>query len=879
MRKVIVGIVVVAIVAIGFWWLRKGKSDTPATASTPHAGSSVQSSRVEPAVQATLQVLVKDDKGPLKAAHIRIAPTDGDVMVLESGGDGVATIKLAPGSYAVSASAKDHEPMAHEAKIASGETTKLVLTLATGGRALTGTVSDVSGGAIAGARIDAARLGGSARPDAAIATAITDKDGKYALTVPEGQLLVAARSNDYAAQSKYIDVGAAGATLDFALVPGGVIEGVVLDDRSKQPVQNARVVARLDSPSILLAEGGARFVLASSDGRFRISGLRPGAYELDARAEGRRTKSPTQVGLGVAEQVTDVQLLVGKAPAVRGTVVDDANAPIAGATVRAMDELGEEAKSDAKGAFVIDGLRAGNHVLIASADTHLITTPATLDVTDKDVDGVVIRMKKAGKLKGHVEPRQAGCDIRLEIGDLTGNIVEDGPMMRMSAAPSSTKADGSFELGPLVPGKLALAARCATGDQGTVDTTWSNATTDVVINVTPGGSIAGKLVDGDGKPVVGATVAANPSGPQTQTTIVNGVVTSGIHAITGATGAYELKGLAAGKYRMSALDRGRPLRMKKEPPAVTLAAAEKKTGVDLAADRPNGVIKGVVTGPDGKPLADAWVSVQQDLGSMIESAIGRRPPDGDKPEGDGTMHRMVAIEMSDDGEGGGGGGGAYPPALTDAQGRFEISGLPHLAFDVVAEAKAGKLRGRSEGVTPDATLTIKTLGVTSLSGTVRGSNGPAGLFVVELDGPTRTQQSFTDGTFTLGRVDPGDYVVKVRSSEGNGEAKVTVMPNAPANVDISLIANAVVVGVIVDQNGKPVPNVPVTIVEDTGDGKVRVEMQGMPKVSGPDGKFRIEHKAGKAMLIVMARQMSPPRKITLEAGKQLDAGTIQVEAR
>src|SRR6185503_4813519 len=175
---------------------------------------------------------------------------------------------------------------------------------------------------------------------------------------------------------KYIEVGAAGATLDFALVPGGVIEGVVLDDRSKQPVPNARVVARLDSPSIMMAEGAARFATAAGDGRFRISGLRPGAYELQARAEGRRTKTPTQVGIGVAEQVTDVTLLVGKAPTIRGTVVDDANAPIGGATVNAMGDFSEDAKADAKGAFVLDGLPPGSHMLFASAETHVIAAPA-----------------------------------------------------------------------------------------------------------------------------------------------------------------------------------------------------------------------------------------------------------------------------------------------------------------------------------------------------------------------------------------------------------------------------------------------------------------------------------------------------------------------
>ncbi len=234
------------------------------------------------------------------------------------------------------------------------------------------------------------------------------------------------------------------------------------------------------------------------------------------------------------------------------------------------------------------------------------------------------------------------------------------------------------------------------------------------------------------------------------------------------------------------------------------------------------------------------------------------------------------VQSSDDGDGS---GGSFPPALTDAQGRFEITGLPHLSFDVVAEAQAGKLRGRSEGVTPDANLTIKLLGVTSLSGTVRGPKGPAGLFTVELDGgPTRTQRSFTDGTFSLGRVDPGNYVVRVRSSDGNGEAAVVVAPNTPATVDISLVANAIVIGTLVDAAGKPVPDLPVVIIDDAGDGTARVSIEGMPPTSGPDGKFRIERKGGKAMLLVLGT-MTRKAGLVLEPGKTLDVGALVVEPR
>src|SRR6185436_2676708 len=98
---------------------------------------------------------------------------------------------------------------------------------------------------------------------------------------------------------------------------------------------------------------------------------------------------------------------------------------------------------------------------------------------------------------------------------------------------------------------------------------------------------------------------------------------------------------------------------------IELAASQNRTGVDIAIDRPDGVITGTVTGPDGNPLADAWVSVQLDLGAMFESSQGDHAP---------TEARMMVFENRD------GAGGApessFPPALTDAQGRYAIRGLP-----------------------------------------------------------------------------------------------------------------------------------------------------------------------------------------------------------
>jgi hypothetical protein len=107
---------------------------------------------------------------------------------------------------------------------------------------------------------------------------------------------------------------------------------------------------------------------------------------------------------------------------------------------------------------------------------------------------------------------------------------------------------------------------------------------------------------------------------------------------------------------------------------------------------------------------------------------------------------------------------------------------------------------------------------------------------------------------------------------------VTVDPNKPASVDVPLVANAIVVGSLVDGDGKPLAGIPVALIDDHGDGKMRVEMSGPPPRSGPDGKFRLEHSAGKVIFLVLSGGGRPTqRPITLEAGKTVDLGTVKVD--
>jgi protocatechuate 3,4-dioxygenase beta subunit len=483
-----------------------------------------------------------------------------------------------------------------------------------------------------------------------------------------------------------------------------------------------------------------------------------------------------------------------------------------------------------------------------------------VDLGGKDVDGVIVAVRRGARVKGHVEPRQV-CDVRLDPDESAAGA---DSMMMLMIAPVTTAADGEFSFGPIRESAFILSAHCTSGDRGKQGVAVTHVDQEFVLPVSPGASIAGRVIDGAGKPVAGVTVSANPQTQGQTTIVVNGVVTSGAQVLTAANGSFEIKGLDAGPYRLAVLDRGRPLPMKRGDAKFSLAATEHKTGVELVVDRPDGVIRGTVTGPDGKPLADAWVSVQQGLADLAAAM----------EHGDTEQQRMFVRDDSEGAE-----AATIAPVLTDATGHFEIAGLPRTSWTVVAEAQAGKLRGRAERVTPDATVAIQVLAVAELHGTVHAVGPPPASFDVIVEGPSGTQQrtfAWTDGTFAFARIDAGSYHVHVMSSAGNGDASVTIGAQG-GTVDITLAANAFVVGTVTDASGKPLGGVGVTTVPDDGSPGLRIQLDTPPPQTAPDGTFRVEAKAGTVIVVAMTQpRPTTKRGVVLEAGKTTDAGTLVV---
>jgi protocatechuate 3,4-dioxygenase beta subunit len=895
MRKGRLVVAGAAIVLAGFllWWCghKGGGGVHPGSAPVggpPPAAKVVDQAAPAPA-PAQVAGRVTDAHGkPIEGAIVRLAPReDGEPLTARTGADGGYSFDdVAPGRYAASASAAGFlARAAGDVVLAAGDHRALDVSLDAGGRALSGTVTDATGGPIGGVVVEAAPergvLSGSG-PD--VAAAITDTKGHYALTVAEGSYKVSATHAEYVGATRRAEVGPGGATVDFALVPGGVIEGTVEDAATGQGVAGARLLVEREAAEGLPggAMAGARgrtSTVSDGAGHFRIAGLEPGTIAIRARAPGRSSLDPTVVPLGVAEVKDGVIVVVQAAPSVSGTIVDDAGAPAPEAVAYLTGDMTvENETADASGAFTFEGVKPGHYSLLGGGGGFLDSTaPVAITVAHAPVTGVKLVVRRGATIRGHVDPPSV-AHVEVARDPTMGGAMDLHSFLEDRVA-TEAGPDGAFTLGPVEPGTVDVVARAADGRKGKASVAVAKTGADgVVIHLARGAVLAGRVTDGK-DPVAGAVVSARrvKSGAHAAL-IVNGVDVATERAPTNADGSYEIAGLDPGDYDVQVLDeRGGAYAWRtpadkqrpSAPVAVALAADERHTA-DFEIERPHGVIKGVVLGADGQPVADAWVSASR---GFDDDLLAHAAPG---PGGEHEESSMMVIR-SDGGDEDSGVFGGVPPVLTGADGRFELAHLRRGKYAVLAEGAKGRSRGSQDDVEPDADITIKLADLTALDGTVSANGAPVDDFTVELAGPVRRSQRFlaAAGHFTIQRVDPGTYDVTVTATEGTGHAQVVVASGQTATVAVTLVGHARVTGKIVDATGAPVAGAPVVVVPAPTDGKLSISMSGPPDTTGADGSFAIDAEPGKRLLVVLGGNgpiVTQP--IEVQSGQQVDLGTI-----
>jgi len=836
---------------------------------------------------------------------------------------------LTPGRYTVSAAARGHIPSIIDPLVLAPAERKtgVDFALRSGGNTLSGTVSDIGGGPIAGALVRATSTGDGNlfHLFRAPFTAVTGPDGHYELTLADSSYMLEAMHQDYVGDSRWSEIRGGDRTEDFVLTPGAVVQGQVRVRGTDEPLAGA-IVSQGLGENFDFSSGGLSGAVTDASGNFVLRGLKSGAIELTATGPGFASREPTEVEIGIGEEVTGVVILVDKAWSITGYVVDkrDKDKGIDGVLVGAYNfngqvHLARDSTAD-DGYFEIHGVENGTFMIGAAGEDRVVALMGQqVTVKDADVKDVIVELDAGVTLSGRVDPpttARIGLDVDPESIGL-GTIAS---AVGAAAATCRAAPDGSFSLKGVPAGKFTLVAQGDDGSEGRVEVNvTASDQSGLLVKLDGRASISGVVVDAGGRPVEGVQVEAHAD--KGNEGILAGMSQLWGHGrgVTRKDGSFDVRGLASGKHTVSVEDRdGRPLHLvgdggkrtkdTKSQMEVTIDGTRPVTGLRLVVEVRDRVIRGLVVGPDGQPVADAWVTarVHDFTPEWMEKA-----KKADKPEKAGEEKKeedshTVTVSIGSGGSNVESSDGkeadkeaerrrqrqwapAESPVLTGEGGRFEIRGLSDTNYDLEVEGLKGTARGLTEDVKPGADVVIRLQPLAGIRGKVTRAGQPVATYTVEAEGATSRKTMVNDpsGEYRLTRLDPGTYKVSVIAPEGRSSAQVKVAASQVARRDLALVPYGSVHGVLVDATtGKPMPDLPLVAFADEGDmGSLAMSvLTGDGPRTDSQGRFRVDRLGtGEGSIIVFdgdktAFNLVAQKKFTLASGQDLDLGTLQGHA-
>jgi len=419
---------------------------------------------------------------------------------------------------------------------------------------------------------------------------VTTEDGSFELPGLEpGQYALWVESAEGTGFQQ--DVAAGASSVVLLMGPGVRLSGTVTDD-AKAPVPGALVTAIFSAHS--------RFFETVTDahGRYELGPLPGGALVIVIKKEGLLSTIQPMTG-HKAEQKKDFELV--RPRRLTGRVLL-AKAPVAGVEVRATGnfdtELGIEV-TDAQGRFSFEALPLFDLFLTAQHEGK--ATGARVEKKDSWEQELILELRPAAMLEGVVRDEygkpveKAGVMLVLQDDD-----PEDGLMGKTWG---STAEDGSYRLGPLVPGRYTLDishARFLKLEDGELVLGAGETRRD--FSLKRAFLAEGVLVDSEGKPVPGehlSLASVEPEGPESQ-----------YESPTGEDGSFVLAVPEPGDYLL----RGRSTRLNKLEVPVRVPAAQLRIVAGTLL-----TLKGEVVDDAGGPLPYVSVSLWNESDSAKAS--------------------------------------------------------------------------------------------------------------------------------------------------------------------------------------------------------------------------------------------------------------------
>jgi hypothetical protein len=296
----------------------------------------------------------------------------------------------------------------------------------------------------------------------------------------------------------------AGVIVDGAGIPvaGAIVtaepEAGVVDRALAGADAGVAAPARADAAAPHSDAGIATGTPSGADGRFLVAGLEPGRYRLRVSGTGLLAAELRMV----AVPSDDVRVVVARQVSIEGTVTDGGK-PVVNANVGIRGEaIGGtlEVKTDHKGGFAVPNLPEGRYQVFAwqgplAARAVRVTrlgagpfTPVELRLeAGTIVIGRIIDRAEGTGLVAAIELRPVGDDQAPRYA----RSGDDG-VFRIEGVPNGRWIADAFSPGYVSPGGVELEAGKGVPELGLVR----------------GGVIEGRVLDGEGHPVAGATVRA-----------------------------------------------------------------------------------------------------------------------------------------------------------------------------------------------------------------------------------------------------------------------------------------------------------------------------------------------------------------------------------
>ncbi len=740
------------------------------------------------------------------------------------------------------------------------------ITLKRGG-SIRGTVLDPSGKPASGAIVTSGELAFE-----------TDASGNYRLAgIPPGSRSVEALwKEDFAARKDAARVRKGEEVeVPLRLAQAAAISGTVMEEKTRKPLAGVSVQASTTPFSLRFrGEGIARRARTDARGRFRIPGLSPRRYTVQASKKGFLPASIAGIVAGT-QSPGSVSLALARAAGISGRVTAEDGKPVAGARVRFAREDSmralmrsaspmallspQSALSKTDGSFRLRNLAPARNLTLeasktgyAAARRHGVSLKAGEQV--KDFALVLPRgLEARGRVVDGQEQPVAGAEIRVSPAE--GGVGEGirivTRMMSREKPDAVSSANGSFVVSGLDEGEyVASVSREGYARKGfsalEVKAKPPNEWPPFVLSA--GLSVAGFVRNAKGEAIIAASVSTfNEQGDIRDTT-------------SDSEGRFRLEDFSAERSVMlNVIAEGyAPLRRGVTPPAADLTLV-------LTA---SGILQGRVEDAETKrPLTDFTVGYSA-------------------PRTAGFVIRM--------------GGGLGDRSFQSADGSFELPDVPAGKWAVRASApgyRTAEVAGVevAEGETKEGiVLSLKKGGV--LSGRVLDARRNTGVpnasvswqpvrseatgrlpaaMMSRLTGAEYGTTTDADGRFRFDGLPEGKVAVTA-SHPDFLEAAKDVEGDAETSVDLMLSTGGAISGTVVGKDGRiPAAGAQVSLNE-LGDS---------PRGWGGDstrangaGNFLFEHlKAGRFRVSAEANAgKAAPKEVVLAESQRLDGLLLQM---